>query len=383
MGRKQKLKKWESVLESIHSKPGKSGAFFSAKKLRFVLKDEYKLNVKESQIQNWLEKQSSYTIHKPRRKIFRRNPIIAHYLDHNWQADIGFLTKFKKSNAGFSCFLLCIDVISRFIWGEPMKTKNGPETAKAFETILSRSFPRKPEKIQTDEGKEFYNKHFDLVRKKNDIVIYSTTSDQKAAIAERAIKTIKELISKFLTRNETLNWVSAFQSLILTYNNTTHSSTKMKPSDVNEQTQKKAISNLYSFLWEKDNIFRETMRKPKFNVGDFVRLTKLKNIFKKGYEGYWTTEIFKIAAIFKRKPKIVYKIEDFNGDETIEGTFYEDELSKVNIGKKTFWKIEKILKKKFVGKKLWFFVKFFSYEKPQWIPASNVASDISKVKNVK
>jgi hypothetical protein len=313
--------------------------------------------------------------------VFKRNPIIAHYIDHSWQGDIGFLTKHKKFNNGFSCFLLCIDVISRFVWAEPMKTKNGPETAKAFETILEKSFPRKPEKIQTDEGTEFYNKHFDLIRKKYDIIIYSTTSDKKAAIAERAIKTIKELISRYFTRNETFEWVSIFQKLIKTYNNTFHSSIKMKPIDVNMLTQKTAIKNLYGFLWEKDNIpGQNRKKKPKFKIGDYVRLTKFKNIFKKGYEGYWTAEIFKISKIYFRTPKIVYQISDYNGDEIIEGSFYEDEIQKVNINANMFWKIEKILKKEFRKEKLWYYVKFMNYEKPQWIPASNL-SDVSKVKN--
>jgi hypothetical protein len=166
----------------------------------------------------------------------------------------------------------------------------------------------------------------------------------------------------------------------------------MKPSDVNISSQKIAIKNLYGFLWEKDNIPNQHInkksklkigayiKKSKFKIGDNVRLTKFKNIFKKGYEGYWTTEIFKISKIFFRKPKTVYEISNYNGDEIIEGTFYEDEIQKVNVSANMFWKIEKILKKEIRKNKMWFYVKFMNYEKPQWIPASNI-SDVSKVKN--
>jgi dolichyl-phosphate-mannose--protein O-mannosyl transferase len=53
--------------------------------------------------------------------------------------------------------------------------------------------------------------------------------------------------------------------------------------------------------------------------------------------------------------------------------FYDYELSRVNIEKDTFWRVEKILAKKFVKKKLMYLVKFMHYEEPMWIHASQIA----------
>ena len=156
------------------------------------------------------------------------------------------MTKYKKLNKGYAYFLLVIDVVSRFIWGEPMKTKEGPETKKAFETILKTAFPRHPEKLQTDDGREFFNKNFSDLMKKNNINHYSTESDQKAAIAERAIKTIKELINKLFTSKQSHDWVTDFQDLITTYNNTYHSTIKMKPSEVTKKSER-GFENLIWF----------------------------------------------------------------------------------------------------------------------------------------
>jgi hypothetical protein len=375
MVKKQKRRTWEQILGNVYYTPGKSGSFSSARRLRKVLKNEYGRNVKEKKIQDWLESQFVYTLHKNRRKVFPRNKTLAFHIDHNWQADIGFFTKLRQKNKGFSCFLLAIDVVSRFVWVEPMKTKNGVETARSFEAILKRSFPRCPEKLQTDKGTEFFNKHFRTVMKKHKIHLYSTESDQKAAMAERAIKTIKTLIYRYLSSQQSEDWISVIQDLVTTYNGTFHSAIGLKPTEVNYQTQKEVLNKLYGFLWSKDT-------KPihsKYHVGDNVRLSEVKRLFRKGYEGGWTKEIFKITKVLNKVPRVMYEVSNFEGNEAIKGSFYDDELSKVNIPKQTFWRVEKVLKKEFRKKVLWYLVKFMNFEKPEWIPASNIA-DVKDVK---
>ena len=67
---------------------------------------------------------------------------------------------------------------------------------------------------------------------------------------------------------------------------------------------------------------------PKFKVGDYVRISKYKNIFAKGYMPNWSEEGFIISKINKTVPW-TYVINDLNGEEII-GTFYEEELQKTN-----------------------------------------------------
>ena len=47
----------------------------------------------------------------------------------------------------------------------------------------------------------------------------------------------------------------------------------------------------------------------KYNIGDFVRISKYKHIFGKGYTPNWTTEIFKIKKVQNTKP-ITYLLQD-------------------------------------------------------------------------
>ena len=65
--------------------------------------------------------------------------------------------------------------------------------------------------------------------------------------------------------------------------------------------------------------------KPKFKVGDRVRIYKYKKDFAKGYKTNWTEEIFVISEVLKTSP-VTYKIKDQNGEDIL-GSFYKQELS--------------------------------------------------------
>ena len=79
---------------------------------------------------------------------------------------------------------------------------------------------------------------------------------------------------------------------------------------------------------------------PKFNVGDYVRISKYKNIFAKRYMPNWSEKVFIISKIKNTVPW-TYVINDLN-DEEIIGTFYEKKLQKTD--QKEF-RIEKVLKR--------------------------------------
>jgi hypothetical protein len=373
---KQKVKNvsWEKILEDVYFKPGKSGAYSSAAVLKKVLKDKYGIQVSKEKIQKWLEQQHTYTRHRNRRLHFKRNPVIATHINNNWQCDIGFLDKYKKDNKGYSNFLACIDVLSKKGYAEPMKSKDMGSTTKAFSEILKRAHPNKPEKLQTDRGKEFYNRLFKDIMKNNNILLYSTDSDKKACVAERFIKTLKETIKTDMDARTSNNWISTFPKIVQSYNSTPHKSIGMSPDDVCEETEKTAIQNLYGHLWKTDN----KRKKSKFKVGDRVRVSELKKAFKKGYEGYWSPEMFKILKVNNTKPFTMYELGDIQTGEKIAGDFYAHEIARVD-PKETFYQIEKILKREKRGKEWWNLIKFVNYSKPEWLPESHV-TDANKVR---
>ena len=95
----------------------------------------------------------------------------------------------------------------------------------------------------------------------------------------------------------------------------------MKPTQVTEANEAKVWDTLYGSDVQKRVWF-------KFQVGDRVRISKVKRMFKKSYLPNYTEEMFTIYKRFARQVP-VYKLKDDAG-EILEGTFYEPELQKNN-----------------------------------------------------
>ena len=250
-----------------------------------------------------------------------------------WAADLADMRAFAEYNDGNNYLLLVIDTFNKYGWIIPLKDKKGETMVKAFKTIFKEG--RKPKKLWTDKGREFYNKDMDDLRKLYDIELYSTENEEKSSIAERWIRTMKEKMFKYFTDNNTHNYMGALPELVEDYNNTVHSSTKFTPTEASkEENELKVWRNLYPDRYKINNLT------PKFSVGDEVRITKKKKVFEKGYTTRWTEEIFTIKEIRETNP-ITYKLEDLQGEE-IKGTFYEPELQKTE---QQVFRIEKIIKK--------------------------------------
>ena len=67
----------------------------------------------------------------------------------------------------------------------------------------------------------------------------------------------------------------------------------------------------------------------RFKLGDRVRISKVKNIFAKGYTPNWSTEIFVVNKINGTVP-YTYNLKDLD-DEEIIGSFYDRELQKTKL----------------------------------------------------
>ena len=93
-------------------------------------------------------------------------------IDEQWQMDLADMQSMQKFNEGYHYLLVCIDVFSKYAWVVPLKNKTGLSLVDAFKTILSSG--RKPEKIITDQGMEFFNTHFKALLKDEDIELYNT-----------------------------------------------------------------------------------------------------------------------------------------------------------------------------------------------------------------
>ena len=127
--------------------------------------------------------------------------------------------------------------------------------------------------------------------------------------------------------------INTLDDIVNKYNNTYHSTIKIKSADVKSNTyidSSKEINN----------------KNPKFKIGDTVRISKHQNIFAKGYTPNWSGEVFVIKKV-KNTVLLTYVFDDLKVQEIV-GTFYENELQRTN--QKEF-RIGKVMKRK--GDKLY------------------------------
>ena len=128
-------------------------------------------------------------------------------------------------------YLLCaIDLFSKYAWVVPIKDKKGTSIVNAFQKIISEG--RKPNKIWTDQGSEFYNNSFKDFLKMNNIEMYSTFNEGKSVVAERFIRTLKNKIFKHMRAISKNIYFDELDDIVNKYNNTVHRTIKKKPTDV-------------------------------------------------------------------------------------------------------------------------------------------------------
>ena len=291
-------------------------------------------------------------LHKPIFRKFEKRKVYSAFKDNIWAADLADMQLLSRYNKGIRFLLCVIDIFSKYVWIVPLKDKKGISIVKAFQIILKQSNSRKPNKIWVDKRPEFYNASFKKWLQDNDIVMYSTHNEGKSVVAERFIRTLKSKIYKYMTSISKNVYIDQLDDIVDEYNNTYHTTIKMKPIDV------------------KDNTYINTSKKinykdPKFKVGDRVRISKYKNIFTKGYVPNWSEEVF---VIKKAKNTVLwtYAINDLNGEEII-GTFYEKELQKTN---QEEFRIEKIIKRK--GNKIYVQWKGYNNSFNSWIDKASL-----------
>ena len=173
---------------------------------------------------------------------------------------------------------------------------------------------------------------------------------------------------KYFTKHRTGIYIDILPKLITKYNGTYNRAIKCSPTDARKPAN---YQHVFYSLYGGKNLRVRGKARPKFTVGDTVRIFKKKQTFEKGYTPNWTEEVFTITKVQPTIP-ITYKIKDTKGEE-IDGTFYEPELQKTE--QETF-RIEKVLRRR-INKKTGekeIYVKWKGYNKNfnQWIPQGNV-----------
>ena len=223
-------------------------------------------------------------LHKPVIRKFKKRKVYSQFKDNIWGVDLADMQSLSKKNKGIKYLLCVIDLYSKYAFVIPLKDKKGISILNAFDKII-KQYNRKPNKIWVDQGGEFYNNIFKKWLSDNDIIMYSTYNEGKSVVAERFIRTLKNKLYKHMTAIGKNVYYDVLDDVVNKYNNTKHSTIKMKPIDVRDNNNKRVY------------IDEHNEKRGRFKVGDRVRISKFKNIFAKGYTPNWSKEIFIVDKI--------------------------------------------------------------------------------------
>ena len=251
------------------------------------------------------------------------------------QADLLDIRNHARDNEGVNYLLTAVDCFSRRGWAVPVRYKTGDKVAEALNKILEGTdyFA-----LQTDKGKEFYNKHVEALLKRRNIKHFSVENDNiKASMVERFNQTLRSRIHRSITARQSKKFLNILPDMVAAYNDAEHRAIGMAPNDVGPENREAIHQNVY--VSRTPPIKSRTS--PPLKVGDVVRISKARTAFERGYTPNWTRELFKVTAINKDSVPTVYEIVDL-AQEVVRGTFYRQELQLVK--EPTEFRVEAVLR---------------------------------------
>ena len=159
---------------------------------------------------------------KPTKRNCLTNKTDVYHIDDTWSLDILDLKDYgPESNKNYRYVLVIIDTFGKFGWIVPLKIKK----ARTLFVIISSE--RKPNLIETDRGKKFYNKVFQDFLNKNNIKYYSRYYIHRSCFCFN--RSFRDLFKRPVFEKGEGNWIDALPTITKLYKKRIQSSTKLTP----------------------------------------------------------------------------------------------------------------------------------------------------------
>ncbi|MES9903763.1 MAG: transposase family protein [Sedimenticola sp.] len=154
-----------------------------------IVKKEGKYKITKDKIKLWLREQDVHTLHRDLKRKFPRRHTVVSGVDTQWGIDLASVENISKYNDGILYLMVVIDVFSKYLFIEPLKSRKAKDVVQAFDRVLTKG--RSPEIVYSDKGSEFNNALFKKYLTKRHIKYFTTQNeDIKVSVAERVIRTV-------------------------------------------------------------------------------------------------------------------------------------------------------------------------------------------------
>jgi hypothetical protein len=264
----------ELILDKIYNDP-KSPAGFAGIQQLLIEAQKIDPKIKRKNVLEYLQNHGTYTQFRPRRVRFLRSRTVpAGYLT-DVQCDLAMMKNHAKNNKGNKYILVAIDVLSKRIFAAPIKTKSSKDLIPAFDKIFGQ-MEMVCHRLHSDKGKEFTNKEIrKYFEKKGVDKTESNSSSVKAALAENAIKRIKQRIYRYFHRVGSYKWIDVLEKIVSAIN---HAKSRMlgglSPADVSFKNAQEVRTKNYGPIT--DLIDPKISKMPRYKADDYVRMSRNK-----------------------------------------------------------------------------------------------------------
>jgi Integrase core domain len=271
----------------------------------------YDPNITRKEVKQFLKENEIHQLFRKPQKVPQKPKIhgkIGHY-----QADLTFLTKYKKQNLNYHILLNVINVNTRYAYVEALKDKTTPAMLNALENIRRKAFNdgRPITILQTDNGSEFINNTIIQWMRQHKITTqYCQKEDKKClGVVERFNRTIKLMIEKYLTSKNSNRWVDKLKDFVENYNSSYHSGIQNIPERLEIFDEVELIRTNIKHNKELEDL--------SIAKGDFVRLANKRGIFEKEGQRY-TGRIFIVETVGLNSIKVQGCDTKFNVSDVLK-----------------------------------------------------------------
>ena len=179
-------------------------------------------------VREFLHSKTSYTRLTQGTRKFKRMRAFARFKNEIWCMDLSYVDKLPKDNNGVKYLLVPQDLFDRTVDAKGMKTKDSKETVKTFSKMITKK--NRPKKIWVDQGTDFAGE-FKKFCSAEGIEIYSTMSETKAGFAERTIRSLENILYRYM-EDYGYKYIHILPQFIATMNSRNNRSIDMKPNHV-------------------------------------------------------------------------------------------------------------------------------------------------------
>lgn len=331
-------------------------------------------------IDNAFDQLDTYTKFKPYRKLRHYTPTYVYRRREKFQMDTVLFTApvLVEANGGVKYLLTIIDIFTKKAFCYATK-KNDCNTALACLKDLFSKLDQLPQHIACDRGSEFKCKKMLDFMKEHQVNLYTTQTERKAAIVERFQLSLQQLLYKLMAEHNTYEWTKYLDTALDIYHARHHRSLGMSPNEA-ELPGKEGDKNRQMIRKRYYQKYRKAdqhmaKKKPKFKVGDTVRIAVARSKFQRGYYENFTEEYFTVAKVRTEHPNPRYQLKDLTGEE-VNDLFFENELVKFTPPADHRFKIEKVLETKGKGRNEQSLIRWYGWPSKfdSWIPTRDLKS---------